>query len=56
MKQAEIKAMKTKYPALFANGSNEDKLNAMVLKNVNDGNNSDIDGDHRFVINLKSGG
>ena len=48
--------MKTKYPALFANGSNEDKLNAMVTKGgVNDGN-SDIDDNERFVINLKSGG
>jgi hypothetical protein len=35
--------MKTKYPGLFANGTNEDKLNAMVTKGgVNDGN-SDID-------------
>jgi hypothetical protein len=42
MKQAEIKAMKSKYPGLFANGTNEDKLNAMVLKNK-DGANSDID-------------
>ena len=44
MKEAEIKAMKHKYPGLFANGSNKEKLNAMVTKGNGQDDNSDIDG------------
>jgi hypothetical protein len=35
--------MKVKYPGLFANGSNEDKINAMITKGNGNDSNSDID-------------
>jgi|TARA_B110000285_G_C15129579_1_gene622616 hypothetical protein len=43
MKEAEIKAMKVKYPGLFKNGMQEDKINAMVSKGNPDDDNSDVD-------------
>ena len=43
LKQAEIRKMKTQYPGLFANGSNEDKLNAMVTKGGGMDDDSGID-------------
>jgi hypothetical protein len=46
--------MKHKYPALFKNGSNKDKLNALVTKQNGIDSNSDIDEHAQFVINIKS--
>jgi len=43
MKDAEIKEMRKKYPGFFANGSNEEKLNAMITKGGAYEDNSDID-------------
>ena len=50
-KQAELKKLKRKYPALFANGLNKDKVDALASRYGEEGaDDSELDSQHEFVI------
>lgn len=50
-KLAEIKKLKKKYPALFANAHNKEKVDALAARYGEEGaEDSELDSQHEFII------